>query len=302
MIIDLRGRLLMNNTQDYLIKALALNDEVRVYIVRNTQTVNEAITRHDLWPTAASVLGKTLTMGQIMGAMLKGNQALTIKINGKGQLGNIIVDAYSNGNARAYVDNPHVSILNNKGIDDRYGIGTDGYLDVIKDLKLKDLFTSSIALSGDLAYDFAYYFLESEQTRTALLFALKINTDHTCLVSGGILFQLLPQASEEAIIYLEKVLKDYRDLSIVLDKNDLKDILEMIFGNDFKIIEKMPVGFRCPCSKEHFRRGLKLLGKKELNKLASEEENIEIVCHYCNNRYNFSKADILKIIKGENDD
>ena len=97
---------------DILKKALVLNQEARVYIVSNTETVNEAIRRHNLWPGATSVLGKTLTIGQIMGCMLKGKEALTIKINGgNGQLGNIIVDANSKGEVRGYVDNPNVSIV-----------------------------------------------------------------------------------------------------------------------------------------------------------------------------------------------
>ena len=118
---------------DILKKALVLNQEARVYIVSNTETVNEAIRRHNLWPGATSVLGKTLTIGQIMGCMLKGKEALTIKINGgNGQLGNIIVDANSKGEVRGYVDNPNVSIVNNAGgMNDYYAIGTEGMIDVI---------------------------------------------------------------------------------------------------------------------------------------------------------------------------
>ena len=55
---------------DSLLKVLALEDRVRVYIVNNTETTNEAIERHDLWPSAASVLGKTMAIAQMMGAML----------------------------------------------------------------------------------------------------------------------------------------------------------------------------------------------------------------------------------------
>ena len=120
---------------DYLIKALVLNNEARVYLLTNKDTVNTAIIKHDLWPGATSVLGKVLSLGELMGSMLKGDEALTIKINGGGALGNIIVDGNAKGEVRGYVDKPHVSIVNNKGgMNDYYAIGTSGMIDVIKDL------------------------------------------------------------------------------------------------------------------------------------------------------------------------
>ena len=135
---------------DYLVKALALNAQVRVYLLKNTDTINEAIKRHNLWPSATSVLGKVMSMGLMMGSMLKGDQALTIKLNGNGPIGNVIVDANASGEVRGYVDNPHINFVNTKGgLDDITAIGNSGYLEVIKDLKLKDFFTSTIEATGN---------------------------------------------------------------------------------------------------------------------------------------------------------
>ncbi|HHU56207.1 MAG TPA: Hsp33 family molecular chaperone HslO [Acholeplasmataceae bacterium] len=283
---------------DYLIKALALNNQVRVYLVQNKEVVNEAIKRHDLWPSASSVLGKTLTMGLIMGAMLKGNEGITIKINGNGPLGNIIVDANAHGEVKGYVDHPHVSIVKNEGgFDDALAIGTDGYLDVIKDLKLKEPFTSSIALSGDLAYDFTYYFLESEQTRSALSLGILIDVDNTCKVSGGIIFQLLPNASDEVVDILERKLREIEPMSKMLQNYSIDEIIKILFDKDYIILDKLDVFFKCDCSKERFSRGLVTLGVDDLEELLHKDKQIETVCHFCQERYVFNEEEIENLIK-----
>lgn len=283
---------------DHLIKALALNNEARVYIVSNTETVNEAVTRHNLWPGATSVLGKTLTIGQIMGCMLKGEEALTIKINGgNGQLGNIIVDANSKGEVRGYVDNPNVSIVNNAGgMNDYYAIGTEGMIDVIKDLKLKDLFTSSVVCTGDLATDFTYYFYESEQTNSVVYLGMLIDVDNKCKLSGGMVIQLLPNATENTISYLENIIKKYPSFNDVLEKYSLEEILKLFFNDDYEILETTEVCFKCSCSKENFSKALLTLGKKDLEEIINEDHHIETVCHYCEEKYDFSEEEIKEII------
>jgi len=283
---------------DILKKALVLNKEARAYIISNTDTINEAINRHNLWPGATSTLGKTLTIAQIMGSMLKGKEALTIKINGgNGQVGNIIVDANSKGEVRGYVDNPNVSIVNNNGgMNDYYAIGTEGMIDVIKDLKLKETFTSSVVCTGNLANDFTYYFYESEQTPSVVYLGILIDVDNSCKISGGLIIQLLPNASENTICYLENLISKYTSFNELLEKYSLDEILELFFEKDYEIVETRNVSFKCHCSKENFSKALLTLGKKDLQEIAAEDHHIEAVCHYCGEKYDFNEDEIYKII------
>ena len=81
--------------KDYLIKALACNEHVRIYICSSTALVEEARKRFDLWPTSAAALGRTLSVGSMMGSMLKSDkEQLTIRINGGGPIGTILVVVY----------------------------------------------------------------------------------------------------------------------------------------------------------------------------------------------------------------
>lgn len=282
---------------DYLIKALALDDQARVYLVKSKETLTEAIRRHDLWPTAASVLGKTMSMGLMMGSMLKNDCALTIKINGNGPIGNIVVDATSNGEVRGYVHQPHINFTNTKGLADSFAIGDEGFLDVIKDLKMKDLFTSTIAITGDLAKDFTYYFMESDQTPSAVYLGTLIDVNNLPLVNGGMIIQLLPNTTEETITSLEEILSSITSVSTLFELHSLEEILELLFKSNYRIVETKDVLFHCGCSKETFSKALITLGVKELTDMYNEEEKIEATCHYCNEHYHFEKDEILELIK-----
>lgn len=281
-----------------LIKAMGLNDEVKIYITDTTKITSTAIEKHDLWPSAASVLGKTMTIGLLMGGTLKQDQALTIKIDGNGPIGQVVVDANGHGEVRGYVSNPHVNFTKNKKIDDVTTLGYNGYIDVIKDLHMNDLFTSSTEIiTGDLAKDFTYYLMKSEQIPSAIMLGSKFDVDNTCTLCGGMMIQLLPFASEETITYLENVLKDTLEFSELLQNNSLEEILKIFFKDNFRILEELDVEFKCPCSYQRFKQSLINLGKKEIEDMINDGKDVEVVCHYCNEHYTYTIDELKNFIK-----
>ena len=282
---------------DKCIKALALNESIRIYIINNTNTINEEIKRHNLWPSATSVLAKVTSVAQMMGLMLKNDAALTIKISGNGSLGKVIVDCNANGEVRGYVDHPDVNFVNNNGgLNDYYAVGTDGIIEVIKDLKMKDLFTSSVKLTGNLASDFTYYFFESEQTPSLVSLGVLVNEDNNCDICGGIIIQVLPNATEKEIAYVESKANLLSNFSNLLKEKSFEDILKMLFEDNFEILETKNVCFKCNCSKETFSRSLLTLGSKTLSEIKDEDHKIEAVCHYCNNKYQFDENELQSLI------
>lgn len=284
----------MNN---YLIKALAFHEQVRIFIVNATSPLNEAISRHDVWPSAASCLGKIITMGLFLGANLKGSEAVTVKYNCNGPIGSIVVDANALGEVRGYVEHNHINFVNNDGgLNEKMTIGDNGFLDVIKDLHLKDFFTSSIVASGDIANDFTKYYIESEQTPTLISLGTLIDVNNLAIINGGILIQLLPNATDEAITYIESKMDILKKMSTLLQTNSLEEILNMIF-DDIDIVGKIDVTFKCPCNKERFKKGLLTLSKDDLAEIISDGKQIETVCHYCGEKYEFSVDEIEELLK-----
>ncbi|MBZ4221154.1 redox-regulated molecular chaperone HslO [Bacillus wiedmannii] len=288
--------------EDYLVKALAFDGEVRAYSVRTTNTVSEAQRRHDTWRTASAALGRSLTAGTMMGAMLKGDQKLTIKVEGNGPIGPILVDAHANGDVRGYVTNPHVDFEGTEQGKLRVyqAVGTEGFVTVIKDIGMREPFIGqSPIVSGELGEDFTYYFAVSEQTPSSVGVGVLVNGDDSVLAAGGFILQIMPGAQEETISFIEDRLQKIPPVSTLIEQGlSPEELLYAVLGEDkVKVLETMDVQFNCTCSRERIESVLISLGKTELEQIREEEEETEVHCHFCNERYKFSKEDITNLIE-----
>ena len=282
--------------KDYLLKAVACHEHVRVYICSSTNLVEEARQRFDLWPTASATLGRTLSVGSMMGSMLKSDkEQLTIRINGGGPIGTVLVDAYSDGHVRGFVSNPHVHYQYNDTGQLAVGIavGKEGTLEVIKDLGMKENWSGTVELqSGEIGDDFAYYFTVSEQTPSAVSIGVLVDTDNHIISAGGLIVQMMPDATEEDIRKCEEVLSKLQPMStLIRDKDSLEDILHEMF-DDVKILSSQDICFKCHCSKATMKRVLTTLSKEERMKMIEEDHGCEITCNFCNERYHFSEEEL----------
>lgn len=286
---------------DILKKALAFNDEVRIYVVDATEMVREAQSIHDSRSVATAALGRSLIGTTLIGATLKNKQdKITLRINGGGPIGSIVVDSNMYGHTKGYIQNPHVSLdLNNEGkLNVSEAVGTEGNLVVTKDQGLKTPFVGQVPLvSGELAEDFTYYMAVSEQTPSSFGLSVLVNPDETVKVAGGFMIQVLPDTSDETIAQLEEMLVKLPQLSELLE--DIEDIEELFVhlageGN-YRVLEDLPVAFKCDCSKERFTNALKSLGKQEIQEIIDEDGQAETTCHFCQKHYLFTKEELEEI-------
>lgn len=286
--------------KDYLIKALAFNGNIRAYAVSTTETVGEAQRRHYTWPTASAALGRAMTAGVMMGSMLKGEEKITIKIEGGGPLGPILVDSNAKGEVRGYVTNPQTHFdLNVQGkLDVARAVGTDGTLTVIKDIGMKEHFSGQVPIvSGELGEDFTYYFASSEQTPSSVGVGVLVNPDNTILAAGGFIIQLMPGTDDETISLIEDRLQKIPPVSKMIEKGlTPEEILNELLGNEnVKILEKLPVAFNCTCSKERFANAIISLGQDEIKDMIETEGKAEAQCHFCNENYLYTKEELEEL-------
>lgn len=284
--------------EDYLIKALAYNGRVRAYSIQTTNLVSQLQKSHDTWPVASAALGRSATIGAMMGAMLKGEEKLTIQIEGNGPLGQILIDANAKGVVRGYVRNPNVHVPSKNG---KLGVAEavgEGNIYVIKDLGLKEPYRGSIPIiSGELGEDFTYYFAKSEQTPSAVAVGVLVNPDNTIRASGGFIIQILPEAGEDIIQEIENTISSFPQISSLIDEgNSPEDILNQLFNSDYNILDRMDIEFKCNCSSERIENVLINLGKKEINDMIEKEGKAEVVCQFCRAKYHYSKEDLLQIL------
>lgn len=285
---------------DYLVKALAYDGQIRAYAVRTTEVVSEAQRRHQTWRTASAALGRSLTAGVMMGAMLKGEDKLTIKIDGGGPIGVILVDSNAKGDVRGYVSNPQVDFEANEHgkLDVRRAVGTEGTLSVVKDTGLRDFFSGLVPIvSGELGEDFTYYFATSEQVPSSVGVGVLVNPDDTILAAGGFIFQLMPGIKDETITKVEERLKPIAPISTLVKQGlTPEEILVELFGKDqVNVLETMPVQFKCVCSKNRFADAIVGLGQGEIDDMITEDGQAEAHCHFCNEKYLFTREELEEL-------
>jgi molecular chaperone Hsp33 len=286
---------------DYLVRGLGFNGNIRAFAVDTTQTVAEAQKRHMTWPTASAALGRTMTGGVMMGAMLKGDNKVTIKVDGGGPIGAILVDSNARGGVRGYVSNPQTHFeLNEKGkLDVRRAVGTEGMLSVVKDLGLRDNFTGQTPIvSGEIAEDFTYYLAISEQVPSSVGLGVLVDTDNSILAAGGFIVQLMPDTDDETISKIEERLSGIEPVSKMIQRGlSPEGILEEVLGKgNVQILDTMPVSFECNCSKERFANGILGLGQQEIQEMIDEDGMAEAQCHFCLETYHYSKEELESFI------
>lgn len=284
-----------------LIRATALDGWVRAFAARTTGMVEEWKERHQASPTAVAALGRSLTAGAMMGAMLKGEEKLVIQIKGGGPIGQIAVEANAMGEVRGYVDDPKVDFGPNRAgkLDVAGAVGTTGFLYVTKDLGLKEPYRGSVPIvSGELAEDFTYYFAKSEQTPSAVaLGVLFAKGEYTVKEAGGFIVQLMPGLAEEEIAGIEDTLSCLPPMTAMLEEGlELDEILARVLGT-VRVLDRMDLQLRCKCSRERVEQTIISLGPEELEKLSDEDERIEVKCHFCNEAYIFEKPELLRIVE-----
>ncbi|MBO4415962.1 MAG: Hsp33 family molecular chaperone HslO [Lachnospiraceae bacterium] len=289
--------------EDYIIRGTAADDSVRVFAMTSKNIVEEARKRHNTTNVATAALGRLLTAGALMGAMLKNDtDILTLQIGCAGPIGGLTVTAGNDlecVNVKGYVNNPNVDLpLKENGKLDVSGALGAGILNVIKDMGLKEPFSGQTELvSGEIAQDLTYYFANSEQVPSSVALGVLMSPEGGVLQAGGFIIQLLPFASDEVIDKLEKSIGKITSVTAMLSEGKTpEDIVNEIFADmDLTVTEKIPARFYCNCSKERVRKAIMSIEPKDLEEMIADNKPAEVNCHFCGESYVFSVDDLKQI-------
>ena len=290
----------------YLVRATAFDGRVRAFAVNATQVVAELAERHETDPAVTAALGRTATAALMLGAMLKEpDQLVTLRIRGDGPAGVLLASANGRGEVRGLVGDPRPDIeqVNASGkLNVAGAVGDSGQLTVTRDLGMRDPYSSMVELvSGEIGEDLAHYFASSEQIPSAVGIGVFVRTDGSVVAGGGYIVQIMAGLSDREVQEIEAVIAGLPHPTVMLRAGESPEqILERIFPGGYSLLDRMPVRFHCPCSRERAERALVLLGPAELEAILendAEKGYTEAVCEFCAARYHFSPDQLRDLIQ-----
>lgn len=277
--------------RDRSARAITTDGSFRAAAIVNTNTAREAKRRHNTDPLATLLLSRSLAAASLLASFLKGEERIVLELMGNGLYKRIFAEALQVGEVRGYID----TNSSPENTDTPMGIGL---LRITRVLYGKfEPVSGVVALQkANVTADLAYYLTQSEQIPSAVRLDVDMTEDGEVLHSAGIIIQAMPDASEAEI---EKVHANILRIGSVaeLAKQGYNpdEILRQYMPSECEIINNTPVDFFCRCSLDRFKSILLTLGMQEVKGMRDAGQR-ELVCQYCNNRYELSDADFEGLI------
>ncbi len=286
-----------------IVRALSDDGSVLCSAIDSTDIVREVQRLHETTPAVTAALGRMSTAGSIMGAMLKyEGDTLTLRINGGGPCGTLTVVSDYRGNVKCCAGNAQaaVPVRPDGSLDVAGCVGKDGFLTVVKDMGLKEPYVGQIPLvSGNIAEDITAYYNVSEQIPTVLSLGIVFDENASVKAAGGFMVQLVPPIRDGAVDIIERNLSKMESITAMLEKSLPPEEIAAaaLEGLGAEILDSWDARYFCDCSRERTEQIIISLGREEIEKLAAEQKETEVCCHFCNKKYRFSAEEMLNLLK-----
>ena len=283
--------------RDRVIKVISKDGKFRVSIIKNTNAVKESQNRHKVDYLPTFLLARAMSAASLYASFLKNEERVIIDASGDGPISRVYAEALHVGEIRGFVNFAEDSEkLEINDLSDALGEGTFSLTRILENQA--EPLTGIISITtGDIASEMILYFMQSEQTPSYVLLPVSFD-EKTGLViqSGGIIAQALPGYTDADIDSLIDIFENIPDiLKLFEDGKNPKQVLEEILPFEFELLTSTMVDFYCRCSKELFKDKLLTLGSKEIKEMQAEDQR-ELVCQYCNEKYILTDEDFDDII------
>ncbi len=258
-----------------------------------TESVNEAIVRHDCDPAAAHVLGRAMTGALLAAAVLPENQRLNARWKYHGLLKTIVVDAGRDGTVRALVSPNQLGEFDDAH-DGLYGEMGELQVVVSTEGKIASSGTTPVSLH-DVVNDLAYHYCISDQVETgmAAMIGFRPDPENPVRLCQGWMVQALPNTDLERFDRIRRRMDDpdFRDL--LGRTSDFEEIAKVLVDGEEGLAgiqkEVCPEPkFQCTCTREKMATVVRSLPIPERMELVKKGESVGIQCQFCNDHYELS--------------
>lgn len=288
-----------NHEPDHILHITLGDGMVRGLLLTGTETVGEAQRIHLTTPVVTAALGRMLMGTAMLSALLKqDNASVTVSIDGGGPIGKMVCIG-DGETVRGAVDKPGLELpLRPDGkLNVGMAVGNDGRLSVVKDLGMKNPYVGQVSLqTGEIAEDFAEYFVQSEQIPSLVSLGVLVAGD-VVLSAGGLLLQPLPGCPDGLIDQLELRSPLFGEISRELAHEPFQSLMTSWFdGLHPVVLESTPLSYQCHCSRQRMEKALIALGREELSRMIGDGEGAELCCHFCKEKQLFSTHDLIRML------
>jgi molecular chaperone Hsp33 len=279
VVDDTLKNVLIKEMQNYWVKAISLQGGIKAIVLDVRKVVNELSLKQELSQRAQQGLSEAVVGGLLLSSYCKGREKINLNIQGAGYYKQALVDAYPNATFRGY-------LIENEFHQEQQLPWGEGVLSVLrtKEEDHQPYIGTVPLLTGQLAKDLTYYWMQSEQVLSAVG------------IQGGrgFMIQTLPQAQEEEIVAVEEALKKH----IFDDSLEVRGFLTKIFNElPFQILEEKEVKFECHCSLQKVEKAILLVGEQEIQAIIQEQGQAHIQCDFCHQDYDLSQERLLELIQ-----
>lgn len=254
-----------------LVRALAADGAIRVIAVDVRGIAARMTAAHALTPGGARLAAECLAATALMSAYIKGEERLTLQIQGTRPAMSYMGEIDGFGAIRARLSPSDAAALRVDGL--MFAIKSDGAREVyrgvteIRDQTLQD------ALAGHLG----------DSTQVDVVLRIDADWESGRLVlAGGLVVERLPEEDDRASMSAEAFRERYASIAEAPLADLLTELaLGSIGGATATMIEDRPLAWRCRCSLAKVEGTLAALGADELAAMIAEG-GASATCHFCN--------------------
>ncbi len=284
------------------VRCISTSGMLRGVAIEATELVQSMVDRHGVKGLQARGLGEATLGGLVLATGMKSGERVNLNIQGNAHYQIGMIDAHPEGTVRGYVIERADEAIPNEVIRD-FGPWGSGTLSVLrtKFSEGEQPYIGTVPLlTGHLAKDLTFYFVQSEQIPTALGFFVKVRDENKIEAAGGFLVQALPGASSTEIATLEAQATDAgKFLEDVVKAKDPKALLARLFqGGAFQILEEKTLKFECQCSLARVERAIALVGPFEIQAMIDSGKPASVNCDFCSTVYTLDETKLREILSG----
>ncbi len=304
-------------------------DEMSVFVMADglfrgalfhgTRFVNQMRAQFNLGILETMVLAQGCIGAALMIPTMKGKEQLQFRYDTNGPAAGFSVEADSTGFIRGHLFQDHIPVdspLDNWDLAPFFGPGTVTVSRL--NTNSREPHVGSVEIKHkNIAQDLSWYFLQSEQIKTAFNISVKFDAKGNVTGAGGMFLQALPSVGGRRSRQMNESFFEHKN-GVFLPSDLLISKVEHAFsscpslgqwyaekGNNDDIIfglfrEFQPtialvrsISFNCPCSKERYIEYISRLSEEELKDIRSNgPDPLEVICHNCGSKYTIPVGEI----------